>query len=42
MSDTKEKPTKQKEVYGPSPVIKILVLQQELQELLKDKESYPW
>jgi len=42
MSDTK-KTEKSTEVYGPSPVLSILDLQQEeLQELLKDQENYPW
>jgi hypothetical protein len=36
-------PEKPKEiVYGPSPVMQLLTLQQELEELLNDKEHYPW
>jgi len=35
-------PQKEKigEVYGPSPIFELLELQQELEELLNDKEVY--
>jgi hypothetical protein len=42
MSDTKTKEQPKSEVYGPSPVLVVLELQQELQELLNDQENYPW
>jgi len=46
MSDEKTKAlvviNKPKEDYGPSPVMQLLTLQQELEELLNDKEHYPW
>ncbi len=41
MNDDKTK-TETKEVYGPSPVTSVMGLLKELQELLDDKERYPW
>lgn len=34
--------TQTKEVYGPSPILTVLPILKELEELLNDKEEYPW